>query len=438
VDGQFPAGERGGNLQGSALRIRDFRLLWSGLTVSLVGDGVFYVALAWQVYELSNAPTALSVVGVAMTVPQVAFLLLGGVLSDRMDRRRIMLAADVTRGVAVGAIGLLSLSGHLKLWHVAVLAAVYGAGAAFFGPAFDAIVPDIVPADLLGEANALEQFVRPIALRMGGPALGGALIAVWGSGGAFLVDAGSFLVSAAFLLAVRGRGAPARADSEPPPSALREIREGYTYVRSHVWLWGTFVAASFAYLLFIGPTEVLLPFVVRNDLGGSAGDLGMVFAVGGIGAVAASLVMGQRGQPRRHMTFVYTTWAVATFAVAGYGLATLPWHLMAACFVFNALESAGTIVWSTTKHRLVPPALLGRVSSYDWFVSIGLLPVSFALTGPAAALLGARGALVAAGVLGGVVTIGFLFLPGMRAIERDQAPAPAPLVAEAPVAALIP
>ncbi len=420
------------------MRIRDFRLLWSGLTVSLVGDGVFYVALAWQVYELSNAPTALSVVGVAMTVPQVAFLLLGGVLSDRMDRRRIMLAADVTRGVAVGAIGLLSLSGHLKLWHVAVLAAVYGAGAAFFGPAFDAIVPDIVPADLLGEANALEQFVRPIALRMGGPALGGALIAVWGSGGAFLVDAGSFLVSAAFLLAVRGRGAPARADSEPPPSALREIREGYTYVRSHVWLWGTFVAASFAYLLFMGPTEVLLPFVVRNDLGGSAGDLGMVFAVGGIGAVAASLVMGQRGQPRRHMTFVYTTWAVATFAVAGYGLATLPWHLMAACFVFNALESAGTIVWSTTKHRLVPPALLGRVSSYDWFVSIGLLPVSFALTGPAAALLGARGALVAAGVLGGVVTIGFLFLPGMRAIERDQAPAPAPLDAEAPVAALIP
>ena len=420
------------------LRIRDFRLLWSGLTVSLVGDGVFYVALAWQVYELSNAPTALSVVGVAMTVPQVAFLLLGGVLSDRMDRRRIMLAADVTRGVAVGAIGLLSLSGHLKLWHVAVLAAVYGAGAAFFGPAFDAIVPDIVPADLLGEANALEQFVRPIALRMGGPALGGALIAVWGSGGAFLVDAGSFLVSAAFLLAVRGRGAPARADSEPPPSALREIREGYTYVRSHVWLWGTFVAASFAYLLFMGPTEVLLPFVVRNDLGGSAGDLGMVFAVGGIGAVAASLVMGQRGQPRRHMTFVYTTWAVATFAVAGYGLATLPWHLMAACFVFNALESAGTIVWSTTKHRLVPPALLGRVSSYDWFVSIGLLPVSFALTGPAAALLGARGALVAAGVLGGVVTIGFLFLPGMRAIERDQAHAPAPLDAEAPVAALIP
>jgi DHA3 family tetracycline resistance protein-like MFS transporter len=420
------------------LRIRDFRLLWSGLTVSLVGDGVFYVALAWQVYELSNAPTALSVVGVAMTVPQVAFLLLGGVLSDRMDRRRIMLAADVTRGVAVGAIGLLSLSGHLKLWHVAVLAAVYGAGAAFFGPAFDAIVPDIVPADLLGEANALEQFVRPIALRMGGPALGGALIAVWGSGGAFLVDAGSFLVSAAFLLAVRGRGAPARADSEPPPSALREIREGYTYVRSHVWLWGTFVAASFAYLLFMGPTEVLLPFVVRNDLGGSAGDLGMVFAVGGIGAVAASLVMGQRGQPRRHMTFVYTTWAVATFAVAGYGLATLPWHLMAACFVFNALESAGTIVWSTTKHRLVPPALLGRVSSYDWFVSIGLLPVSFPLTGPAAALLGARGALVAAGVLGGVVTIGFLFLPGMRAIERDQAPAPAPLDAEAPVAALIP
>src|SRR3954463_14124530 len=122
------------------LRHRDFRLLWSGMCVPLMGDGIFLVAMAWQVYALSNAPTALSLVGIAMTVPTIAFLLLGGVVSDRADRRRVMLAADVARGIAVGLLAALSMTGRLELWHVVGLVAVYGAGAAFFGPAFDAIV----------------------------------------------------------------------------------------------------------------------------------------------------------------------------------------------------------------------------------------------------------------------------------------------------------
>src|ERR671923_2269213 len=132
------------------LRHRDFRLLWVGMTTSLIGDGIFLVALAWQVYELSNAPTALSIVGVAMTVPQIVFLLLGGVVSDRFDRRRVMIAADALRAASVGVLGFLSISGGLELWHVMVVAAVFGAGTAFFGPAFDAIVPQLVPG---GELN---------------------------------------------------------------------------------------------------------------------------------------------------------------------------------------------------------------------------------------------------------------------------------------------
>jgi len=179
------------------LRHRDFRLLWSGLCVSLLGDGVFMVAMAWQVYALSNAPTALSLVGIAMTVPTIVFLLVGGVVSDRFDRRRVMLAADLTRGVAVGLLAVLSLTGALELWHVIALVAVYGAGAAFFGPSFDAIVPDILPGDQLAQANSLDQFVRPIALRLAGPALGGVLIEVVGVGAAFALDAATFFVSAA-------------------------------------------------------------------------------------------------------------------------------------------------------------------------------------------------------------------------------------------------
>ncbi len=409
------------------LRNRDFRLLWTGMTASLVGDGVFLVALAWQVYQLSNAPTALSVVGVAVSLPHVLFLLAGGVASDRVDRRRLMIAADVVRGAAMGALGLLAAMGALHLWQVIILGAVYGGATAFFGPAFDAIVPDVVPAELLGSANSLDQFVRPAALRLIGPALGGWLIALWGTGSAFLVDAATFFVSAACVLLMRPTPSPPGRLEEPwearsSGAAVREVREGFRFVRSRIWLWGTFLAATLAYLLFMGPVEVLLPYIVKNDMGGGAGVLGWVFAMGGVGAIGGAIVVGHSGIPRRFVTFMYVSWAVATFAVAGYGLARVPWQAMVASLVFNALETAGAVVWATTKHRLVPGNLLGRVSSFDWFISIGLVPVSFAVTGPIASVLGARTTLVWAGLLGGVITLAALFLPGMRDIEGDEEP----------------
>jgi DHA3 family tetracycline resistance protein-like MFS transporter len=396
------------------LRHREFRLLWSGMCVSLLGDGVFLVAMAWQVYLLSNAPSALALVGVAMTVPTIVFLLVGGVLSDRFDRRRIMLGADVTRGLAVGLMAVLSLTGSLQLWHVAALVAVYGAGQAFFSPAFDAIVPEVLPADELAQANALDQFVRPIALRLAGPAVGGLIIDAFGSGAAFALDAASFAVSAVALLAMVPR--PQRV-AEAPASVAQDVRVGLRYIRGHVWLWATFASAAIAYLLFMGPAEVLLPFLVKNGLHGSAADLGVVFAAGGIGSVGCAVVMGQRGLPRRDITFMYVTWTLATFAVAGYGLATAVWQLMVASVAFNALETAGTIVWATVKQRHVPSALLGRVSSLDWLISIGLLPLSFALTGPVSSAIGVQATLIGAGVLGGVVTFAALFLPGMRDVE---------------------
>ncbi|HEX7298954.1 MAG TPA: MFS transporter [Solirubrobacteraceae bacterium] len=396
------------------LRHREFRLLWTGMCVSLLGDGVFLVAMAWQVYLLSNAPSALALVGVTMTIPTIVFLLVGGVVSDRFDRRRIMLAADVTRGLAVGTMAVLSLTGALALWHVAVLVAVYGAGQAFFSPAFDAIVPEVLPAAELPQANALDQFVRPIALRLAGPAIGGLVIDALGPGTAFALDAASFAVSAAALLAMVPR---ARVVAETSASMVDDVRTGLRYIRGHVWLWATFASAAIAYLLFMGPAEVLLPYIIKNELQGSAADLGIVFAAGGIGSVGCAVVLGQRGLPRRDITFMYITWTLATFAVAGYGLATAVWQLMLASLAFNALETAGTIVWATAKQRHVPSELLGRVSSLDWLISIGLLPLSFALTGPVSGAIGAQSTLIAAGVLGGVVTFGALLLPGMRDVE---------------------
>src|ERR1044072_5313475 len=182
------------------LRHRDFRLLWSGMCVSLVGCVVFLVALAWQVYELSGGRAAMGMVGIAMTVPTIAFLLVGGALSDRLNRRHLMLAADGTRMFATAALAVLSLTGALEIWHIAALVALYGTGQAFFAPAFDAIVPDLVPEPQLAQANALDQLVRPIALRMLGPAIGGVLVGAAGAGAAFALDSASFPGSAFALL----------------------------------------------------------------------------------------------------------------------------------------------------------------------------------------------------------------------------------------------
>ncbi len=400
------------------LKSRDFRLLWAGMTVSLVGDGVFLVAIAWTAYSLWNTPAALSIVGIAMTVPMIACLLFGGVISDRFDRRRILLYADLGRGLVVALLAALALADALTFAWLVVIVAAYGVGAAFFTPAFESIVPTIVDPDDLAQANALDQFVRPIAFRLVGPALGGLLISLVGVGGAFALDAASFLVSGITVLGLR----PAGVAHPATGSTIAAVTDGLRFVRRNVWLWGTLLSAAVSYLAFLGPTEALLPFVVKNTLHGSATDLGLVFAAGGIGAVGAAVFMGQRGQPRRDMTFMYVCWTVATLAVVGYGVSrTIP-QLMVACLTFNALEAAGTIMWSTVKQRHVPSGLLGRVSSLDWLISISLLPVSFAITGPVAGLVGVRATLVGAGLIGAAATLSALFLPGMRSVEGAIAP----------------
>ena len=398
------------------LRHRDFRVLWLGMAVSLIGDGIFFVAVAWESYSLWNAPVALSIVGIGMTVPTVAFLLVGGVVSDRFDRRLVMVWADSLRAAAVAALAVLVLVDALRFWQLVALVAVYGIGTAFFTPAFEAIVPELVPSEDLPAANSLDQLIRPIALRLLGPVLGGALIAL-GTGIAFAVDATSFAASLVAVLALRRLP---RSHQDVDVSTVSALKEGLRFVRGRVWLWGTLLSAAITYLVFLGPAEVLLPFVVKNDLHGSAGTLGLVLAAGGLGAVGGAAFMGHKGHPRRDVTVMYLTWTVATFAIAGYGIATAAWQLMAACLVFNALEAAGTIVWATIKQRHVPASMLGRVSSLDWLISIGLLPISFALTAPVAAAIGARATLIGAALVGGVVTFGALFLRGMRDIEGSS------------------
>ncbi len=402
---------------------RDYRLLAAGMSVSLLGDGVFLVALAWQVYTLSDAPTALAIVGIAMTIPTITCLLIGGAVSDRFDRRVVMLTADMVRAAVLAALAALAVTGALVLPELLAIAVVYGAATAFFNPASDALVPQLLPADALAQANSLDQLIRPVMLRLAGPALGGLAVSAIGAGWAFGLDAGSFAVSVVALLAMSRRPVPGAAQTKV---GVREIRAGLRYVRSHAWVWATLVSAAVAYLLFMGPTEVLLPFIVKHRFADGARDLGLIFAAGGLGSLICALTIGQFGLPRRSLTFMYAAWTVATLAVAGYGLSKGLVGLMLASVLFNTLETAGTIAWATAKQRHVPAQLLGRVSSLDWLISIGLLPLSYALTGPVSAALGVRTTLIWAGVVGAIVTFAPLLSRRVRSLDHADDLAPVP------------
>ncbi|HLY50074.1 MAG TPA: MFS transporter [Solirubrobacteraceae bacterium] len=411
------------------LRRRNFGLLWAGMTVSLVGDGIYAIAVVWEALRLSNSATSVSLVGVAWTVPTLACLLFSGILTDRFDRRRLMLCASLVQAGAVGIIGVLDVTGHLQPWALLGLIVVYGTAEAFFLPAFEALVPMLVTSSELAQASALDQAVRPLTMRLIGPALGGLLIAMAGTAAGFLLDAGTFFVSAATLLAMRPAGGPAA----PHPghrATLSTLREGIRFVRANPWLWRTLLAASVTLLLFLGPYEVVLPFLVKNGLHGGSATLGLIRAFGGIGALLGALAVSQSGLPRRALRAMFAGWALQCLTLAGYAAAHRAWLFAVVSLLGGACGAVGNVVWGTFMKTRVPNHLLGRVASLDLLVSIGLVPVSFALAGPAAALIGARATLLGGGVVAAGVLLAALFLcraegsPARRA-TRDHISQPA-------------
>ena len=404
------------------LRIRDFALLWTGMSDSLIGDGILLVALGWQTYELSGSPSTLGWIAAAYVSPMAIVLLGGGVLTDRFERRKMMIAADLIRVVSVGAMGALAISHDLRLWQLAVLAALTGIGDALFAPAFGSIVPEIVPRELLVQANSLDQFVRPVS-NVIGPALAGVLIAAAGVGSAFIVDAASFVVSTATALALTPR--PFAKVEER--SARRELREGFAFVRARTWLWATLLVSA---IVMVGPSAryVLLPDLVKNDLHASAGALGLVYAVSAIGSIVAAFAYGQIGLLKPYVLVMYASWALSLLVIAGYGLAGSVAQLVALGFVAGLGIAFGQATWGTMLHRLVPREVLGRVTSLDWLFGTSLMPMWFVAIGFIADDLGVRTTLVVAGLIGGITTMLFPFaVHGVRDPERDPAALDEPL-----------
>jgi DHA3 family tetracycline resistance protein-like MFS transporter len=241
---------------------------------------------------------------------------------------------------------------------------------------------------------------------------------------ALLLDAGSFAFSATAFLLMHTRSLP---DASERRSIGRDILDGIVYVRSQTWLWTTLGAVAVSMLFFLGPVYVLMPYVVKNSLHGGAEGLGLVFAAGGVGAVTASLLRGHLGLPRRPLTVVYLAWAGTAFSLVGYALVDAMWQAMIVSFFSVGCLTTGGIVWTTVLQRAVPGRMIGRVSSLDWVLSLGLAPLSYALTGPFASLLGAKATLLRAGIVSGVVMLLVLLLvPAVRNVgTQEQEPAAA-------------
>jgi MFS family permease len=398
------------------LRIRDFALLWTGMTVSLIGDGILLVALAWQTYELSGSASTLGWIAAAYVSPMVVVLLGGGVLTDRFERRKLMIVADLIRVVSVGTMGALAVFHHLGLWELGVLAALTGVGDALFAPAFGSIVPEIVPRELLVEANSLDQFVRPVS-NVIGPAIAGLLIAGAGVGTAFVADAATFVVSTVTAFALTPRPFQHAAER----SAKRELREGFAFVRARKWLWATLLVST---VIMVGPAAryVLLPDLVKNDLHASASALGFVYGAAAVGSIIGAVTYGQIGLVKPYVLVMYASWALGLLAIAGYGIAGNVAQLLALGFVGGIGLAFGQATWGTMMHRLVPREVLGRVTSLDWLFATSLMPLWFVAIGLVADGVGVRATLVAAGLVGGITTLLFPFaLPGIREPEHDSA-----------------
>jgi MFS family permease len=396
---------------------RDFRLLWLAQSSSVIGDNIVLVALALFVVQLTGSATDLGLVLAAQSLPLVLFLLIGGVWADRLPRHRVMIATDLVRFMLHALLAVLIFSGAARIWQVVLIEVAFGSAEAFFRPAANGLLPQTVPEAEIQEATAVTTMSNNVA-EFAGPALATALVLGAGAGWAFAVDAATFLLSAAFLTHVRPRRRrrPGAGDVAPRRSLLAELRDGWSEVRSRAWVWATL--ASFCVALFCGlaPWFVLGPVVAREQYG-HLGVYGIVEAGFGLGTILGSLIgLGWRPRhPMRLAMLAIMLWPVSSILfAAGTTLA-----LVIPVAVIGGIGlSLFDIWWLTALAERIPPQKLSRVSSYDWMVSLGLLPLGFILAGPLAGELGAVEVLIGGSVLA-CIALGLGLLPReTRTLER--------------------
>ncbi|ODQ89376.1 MFS transporter [Mycolicibacterium flavescens] len=396
-------------------RFREYRLLIAAVTLSIFADGMFAVVLALQVIELNNDPVSLSLVTTCFGAALVAFVLVGGITADRFPQRAIIIAVQTVNVFASSAIAALGMLGALQIWHLAVGAAALGAAAAFFFPAYSAILPRILPPEQLLAANGVEGVVRPVFQRAVGPAVAGVVIgATFPALGATVV-AVLFALGLTMLLATRRTLKPA--EPEHRSHVLRDLRDGFAFVARTPWLLWTLLFASMFVLVVLGPIEVLLPFIAKDRFADGARMYGFILAFFGLGSAVGALAVSSRRMPRRYLTVMMAMWGLGAAPLAVFGF-TSSFALMAvATFVIGVTDGAGMVIWGTLLQRRVPTSMLGRVSSLDFFVSLAFMPVSFAIVGPLSKVVSMQTIFLVAAIAPVIVAALAMWAAGMR---RDE------------------
>jgi predicted MFS family arabinose efflux permease len=421
------------------LRDRDFARFFAGYATSLLGTSMSALAVSFAVLDGGGTASDLGVVLAAGIVPQVLFMLGGGVLADRIGRRPVMLGADAARCAAQAALAGAVLAGRPALWVFILLAMARGTGDAVFTPALSGLTVELAPPDDLVNANALLSAARSAAV-VAGPSLAGVLVALAGPGTVIAIDAGSYAISVLALASLRlpaarqervrrsaGRAAAGSAAVQRRAarvavvrSGLEDLREGWAEFRGRAWLVITTVQFTLFNLLTWGPFLLLGPVLCRDYLGG-AGAWGAVMACYGAGSVLGSLLaLGRR--PHRPM-------AAATAATFGYALpcALLALHAPVAGVAAGALAAgtgsalAGTFSAAAEQQQL-PAGVLARVTAFQVVTAFAFGPLAFAAAGPVAAVLGARTVLGFGAVWSTLSCAVVLALPAVRAVTAPPPP----------------
>ena len=406
------------------LKERPFRLLWFARTGSSVGDSLIPVALIFSVYRLHGTVTDVGIVFACYFAAGAAVTLAGGVWADRLPRRMVMIAADLIRLGTQTVTAVLLIGGTMHVWELAVLQSIAGACGGFFNPASAALIPQTVSAVRLQQANALLALSRS-ATNVFGPATAGVIVAAAGPGWAFAIDAGSFFVSVVFVAAMR-------VDAHVRPATSHfwsELRDGWREVRRHRWLSAGFLGLALANL-GVGMYIVLGSVVARDDLGG-ARPWGFILGAAAVGSVLGGLV-SYRVKPQRPVAAAFGIWVL--MALPAFSLVRpfpLP-AVMAAAVVFGVSVIIGNVLWDTAIQREVQPERLARVASFDVLLSLGLLPIGYAIAGPLSVALGVPAALALAG---GCICVPNLavafFVRDVRAVPGSTTPLRPPAAAPA-------
>jgi MFS family permease len=419
-----------------AFRSRPYAMLWAGQAISSLGNSVFSIALAWQVLLMTHSGTAIGIVLLTMSIPQLVFVLIGGVAADRLPRRTIILWSDGGRGLVVLLITILGFTGHLQFWHLVVEALIFGTVSGFFDPAIMSIIPDLVEKDDLASANALKSLSGNLA-RLLGPMLGALLIALISPMGAFAANALSFFLSVAFLLAVRiperhvappqeASGAMVQAEEAPAKrkgfrGVVVDMWEGLGYVRGSRWLLTGILASSVGNIGLIPPLYVALPLLVNKVYGQGAWLLGLISAADAIGSIVALLLIGQAAKIKRRGLLAYLSLFPTCLGLIILGL---PFPHVAAPVIAplaGAMVGFGlaffNTIWFTIMQEMIPREKLGRVLSLDSLGNLVMAPAAQGIGGILTDSIGPAMVCILGGSLCLVTMVIPLFVREIREME---------------------